>query len=165
MGRLMRALTAFLVDVDWQFYRTDSPRHLVVPLPETKSCSKFIVEVREGLSQVLVFTMAWLIVPSEKRQPVDYYISRVNSQCAVGSFDFDIDEGLVAYRTALEVGTAALTSELIQPLFAQGLVATERYVPNIMDIVDEKLTLAQALEMLNDDDATGDIGHTSGMFD
>jgi len=165
MGRLMRALTVFLADADWPFHCTDSPGHLVIPLPETKSCSKFIVEVREGLGQVLVFTMAWMSVPSEKREIVDHFIGRVNSRCALGSFDFDIDEGLVAYRTGIEVGATALTPELIRPLFAYGFVATERHVPVIMDLVDEKITLAIALEMLDEDDSGGDIGRTGGMFD
>lgn len=165
MGRLMRALTAFLADAGWPFYPTNSPRHRVIPLPETSSCSQFIVEVREELGQVLVFTMAWMSVPPEKREMVDYYIGRVNSQCALGSFDFDIDEGLVAYRTGVEVGATALTPELIRPLFAYGFVATERHVPVIMDLVDEKITLAEAVRTLDGDDSGRDIGRTGSMFD
>lgn len=110
--------------------------------------------------------MAWMSIPKEKRQLVDQYIGRVNSQCcAIGSFDFDIHEGLVAYRTAIEGGTAELTSDLIKPLFAYGFVATERHTPVIMDLMDEKITLAQALELLDDDGSDRDIGRTSGMFD
>ena len=166
MGQLMRAVIAFLEDAGWPYYRTDSPCHLVIPLPETASCSKFIVEVHEELRQVLVFTMAWMTVPIEKRQSVDYYICRVNSQCvAVGSFDFDILEGLVAYRTAIEVGAMALTSDLIRPVFAHGLFATERHVPDIMDIVDEKVTLVQALDKIDGDISTVSIGRVSSLLD
>ena len=146
MGQLMRAIIAFLVEEGWPFYHTDSPRHLVIPLPETESCSKFIVEAREDLGQALVFAMARTPVPDGKRHSVDFYIGRVNARCAIGSFDFDVHEGLLAYRTGIEVGAAALTTDLIRPLFAHGLFAMEKYIPGILAIMNESATPGQALE-------------------
>lgn len=146
MGRLMAAMVSFLLEEELPFYCTDSPRHLVVPYLETQSFSKFIVEVREELCQVLVFTMARDKVPDGKRHSVDFYLGRVNAQCAIGSFDFDLTGGLLAYRTGIEVGAAVPTADLIRPLFAHGVFAMEKYMPGIQDIMDESATPAQALE-------------------
>lgn len=167
MSRVMRAIIAFLVEEGWPFYRTDSPRHLVIPLPDAKYSSKFLVEVTEELGQVVVFTMAWLTVPPEKRQSINDYLSHVNStQCSIGSFDFDMYEGLVAYRNGIEVGPAPLTPDLIRPLFARGLSATEKHTPGILNIVNETVTLAQALELIGCGDLSAvTLNRVSGILD
>jgi hypothetical protein len=150
MGRLMRAVITFFMRKGWRFYLTDSSRHLVVLLPEMQVCAKFIVEVREDQGMVLVYTMARLVIPGEKRQSVDSYIGRVNEHCSIGSFDVNMKDGLLAYRTGIQIGVCSLTDDLIAPLFAHGLVATAIYIPVVEDIVNDRVTVAQAVALLDD---------------
>jgi hypothetical protein len=144
MERLMREVIEVLTFAPWTFYLTDSPRHLVAPLSDTPYCSKFIVDVREDQRQVLVHTMARMCVAEEKRLDVGMFIHHVNAQCAIGSFDFDIREGWLAYRMGIDMRTTALTPDVMATVLAEGVIANKAYIPIVEDIVSGCATLAEA---------------------
>ncbi|HEX3270141.1 MAG TPA: hypothetical protein VHR15_05795 [Ktedonobacterales bacterium] len=174
MGRFMRAVIEVLAYAPWTFYLTDSPRHLVAPLPDMPSCSMFIVDVREDQRQALVHTMARIWVDPEKRPSVGSLLHVVNSQCSAGSFDFDIWQGRIAYRSQIDVRTSALTLERMASHFANGLVATEAYIPIVEDVVSGDVTVEQAAQEIERvalaaealaDIVSADIVRLSGLRD
>ncbi len=95
--------------------------HLVLPEYESveftlngrHSTLRVIVTAREEERQVIARAMLALKVPPVRRPAVAEYVTRANWAAIVGGFDFDFEEGLVRYRTGIDVDDCVLTEQMV----------------------------------------------------
>ena len=55
--------------------------------------------------------------------------TRINERLDYGSFEVDLDEGSVRFRTSLDLGHAPLDPRLLEPLLAANLATTDEWQP------------------------------------
>lgn len=97
---------------------------------------KSYLTVREDEQQVLVHAVLPFRVPFDRRVEVALYLTRANYGLVIGNFEFDLDDGEVRFKTAIDVEGAVLTEALVDHLVIAGAVTTDRYLPGIHAVVE-----------------------------
>lgn len=135
MGRIMDALVAYLTAENLPYVQTRSQRHLLVPAEGESGPFNCLAEAREEQEQLLFYAMIPFRIDAERRHAVAEYIVRANSMLAIGSFDLDLDDGLVAYKTAIEVASLPLVPGLIRPLIEYAIAEADRHMPGLRAVL------------------------------
>lgn len=135
MGRIMNALVAYLTAENLPYLQTQSQRHLLVPAEGESGAFNCLAETREEQEQMLFYAMIPFRVPAERRYAIAEYIVRANTMLAIGSFDLDLDDGLVAYKTAIEVASLPLVPDLIRPLIEYAVAEADRHMPGLRAVL------------------------------
>lgn len=88
-------------------------------------------------NRVFVMCSAYTFFVSEnKLDTVCRELARINSELTVGSFDLDLEEGVITFRTYLDIGDELLLPDLFERMLIGNIATTGKYYASIYELVD-----------------------------
>ncbi|MGI6778018.1 MAG: YbjN domain-containing protein [Acetivibrionales bacterium] len=92
----------------------------------------FIYEVDRVFVMYSAYTF---FVPEESYDKVCREIVRINSELTVGNFDLDMSDGVLTFRTYLDIGDDILIPELFERMLIGNIATTGKYYTEIFNTV------------------------------
>jgi hypothetical protein len=85
-------------------------------------------------------------VPEEKRAEASEYLTRANFGMEIGNFDMNYAEGVVQFRTSVDIEGGELSPKMIQNLAYINVMVTDQYLPGLVMVVEGDATPQEAVE-------------------
>jgi hypothetical protein len=88
-------------------------------------------EIRQPFEQFLFYSIAPLRVAPDRRMEVAEFLTRANYGLPLGSFEMDLDEGDIHFKTGIDVEGEELTQGLVKHVVYTNVIMMDRYLPGI----------------------------------
>ena len=133
MADLHAAVTGYLTKRGWPL---EDRGHLVVTpvLGRSGRWSAFF-EIRDADQQLIVYSVVPVTVPPERRTDVALYLTRANFGLVIGSFEMDLDDGEVRFRTSVDVDGTEMSEPIIDHLFLANIVGVDQYFAGLRSVM------------------------------
>lgn len=104
-----------------------------------------------------VRTICPVKAPENKRQRIAEFLTRANSAVRLGSFDLDMDDGEITYKTSIMAGENDLDETIVKHLLFANWVTTDLHFPAITAVIFGSISPKKAIESLQKaQDPSGD---------
>ena len=137
-------LLVALGESGWRVYSANAPEALVDLLGTAAvyTCRYFAAEESRTL---VCTTRCPVLVPEAARDRAMQFITRANFGMFYGSFELDLDDGMLLFRTNCAVHDGALTTEMVKHMASAGAWSFDRYLPRLMQVVFGKRRVRDAV--------------------
>jgi hypothetical protein len=123
-------------------------------------CFLGYVAVDEEERTILVETIAPIKAPKDKRLKAAELIARINRLLLIGNFNFNMDTGLIAYKTSIILGDSNLHGDIIKHLLFANWFAMDKYFPAFNLVIFGDVQPKKAVEMIRK--SRGSVSDNSG---
>jgi hypothetical protein len=113
----------------------DSPAAVTFPLRGDHTVYEFLVSIDEPIDLVVCCARIASRVPEARRPAVCELLTRINYALRIGSFEMDLRDGELIFRTAIDVEGGTLTPKMADSLVAISISTFEHWFPTIMRVV------------------------------
>lgn len=142
---LKEVVIRFLEAEGWHYQVVESGRVVRAGVRGERGTWTCYLRIDAERRTVVCHLLMDLNIPPESRPAVLEYLTRVNYNLPVGSFDMDVDSGEIRFKTGLETPAGELSVGMVRALALTGLHATERYFPGVLAVVHSGLRPDAAL--------------------
>lgn len=94
-----------------------------------------LVKLDEANHFCLVYSVLPEVVPKAKRTPMAVFLAQTNYDLGVGSFEMDMEDGEVRFRTSLDVEGDRLSLALFEQVITMNISTMEQYINTLLDMV------------------------------
>jgi hypothetical protein len=96
--------------------------------------SALAVVMGEG-QQFALYMNFGVVAPVDRRDECARLITHANAALIIGNFEMDYDDGLVRFRSGIDVTGVELAPQMVRNVIAQAVGAVETYADAISDVV------------------------------
>lgn len=132
---MVEAVELFLQSAQWEYMREeDAPIYFMHYYGESADwpCACLVLEEQD---RVAFLSRVPATMPAEVRAAATEFITRVNYGLGTGSFEMDLDDGDLRFKTTLDTGGDPLTQALLGPLVWLNIATMERYLPALLEVM------------------------------
>ena len=160
MTMLLNTVTRYLEHIEWTYtvqHPVNEPYPVVVVNLQTDDNIGWLllVQVRQPLNQIAVYSLFPVVVPPERCAVVAELVARLNFWLGVGNFELHFETGSLRFRTSVEVGEQTLMDDLLDPLILINGASVSKYLTYFNAVIaqerspDEILTEIDSLMHTN----------------
>lgn len=91
---------------------------------------------REEQEQVLIHSTLPDAVPADRRVEMALFLTRANFGLVIGSFELDLSDGELRYKTSVDVEGSELTDAMIDRLMTANVATFDQHLPSIRAVLD-----------------------------
>ncbi len=137
-------LLRVLADSGWRVYSATAPEAMVDLLGSAAvyTCRYF---ASEELRTLVCTTRCPILIPETGRARAMQFITRVNFGMFYGSFEMDLEDGVLLFRTNCAVRDGALATEMVKHMASAGAWSFDRYLPRLLEVVFGKRRVRDAV--------------------
>jgi hypothetical protein len=114
-------------------------------------------QVREEDQHIVMYS-ACPNAPRARRAEVMEFVTRANFSLVIGSFELDLDDGEIRFRTSLDVKGDRLSPALLRQLVWDNIGSTDKYLPGLRQVIEDGASAVEALARI-EPNHTGENGH------
>lgn len=103
-----------------------------------------LIDAFQDRQMVAVHVLMPVMVPLARRAEIAELVCRVNFNLLVGSFDFDVENGLLLFRTSACFRGQSVGSEAVEPLFGFAAAAADQWTPAFLAVAADGKSARQA---------------------
>ena len=104
-----------------------------------------ITQVHPQLKLVTFYASMQARVPAARRDAVLRYLALANWGLAYGSFEMDLTDGEVRFRSSIDFADLGLTAERLFRAVSPALALVERYQPGLAAVVEDGVSPEEAI--------------------
>jgi hypothetical protein len=137
-------LLGVLAESGWRVYSATAPEAMVDLLGSAAvyTCRYFAAEDSRTL---VCTTRCPVLIPETARGRAMQFITRANFGMFYGSFELDLDDGILLFRTNCAVCDGALTTDMVKHMASAGAWSFDRYLPRLLEVVFGKRRVRDAV--------------------
>ena len=132
---LLDRVVQFLEEDDWKYQRFEDMPLLRTAFQGENGNWNVAVQSNEAYEQVYVYSVWTNNVPEERRMAVAEYLTRANYGLTIGSFEMDLADGEVRYRTSVDVEGGELAPVMVKNLLYLNVFMFDKYLPGLNKVV------------------------------
>lgn len=141
MSELIDRVIAALQGLQWQVELDEEhPGGMLLEPSDGEAPWPFVAQVDPDEPQVAFYSLLPDEVPPERREAVAAVLTHANYGLAVGSFEIDVSDGDVRFRTSIDLGRAevddAVLAALLSPLIARNLAAMDLWIDGLQGVAE-----------------------------
>ena len=146
MPSLMDRVRHFLDSDDWEYER-EGDDQVFMQFGGDHGQWPVMAHVQQDAGQVLFYSLAPLTFPPALLPAVAEFVVRANYGLHIGSFDLDLEDGSVQFRTSVDVeqDEDALTPTVLKHLLYHNVITMDRYLPGLQALLEEGVTPTAAI--------------------
>jgi len=140
---LLDRICEYLDNDDWNYQR----RETVVRTAVNARNATFDVYATsaEAMEVMRFYTVYPVKVPEARRIAAMEFVTRANYGLLMGNFEFDLSDGEIRYKTAMDVEGVILSDTAICNLITCGVSMADRYFPGMMKVIFSDMDAAEAI--------------------
>ena len=116
------------------------------------------LDIDDEEGRLLVITICPANVPKGRRAAVVELLMRINWRLVLGSFDMDMDDGQIRFRTSIMLGQGGLNEEAITHVVLSNLTLMDHHLPDINTVAFGSTSPKSALQQAQDSRGTTSDG-------
>ncbi|MBA3672418.1 MAG: YbjN domain-containing protein [Gemmatimonadaceae bacterium] len=89
----------------------------------------------EDINVVVCRTRMQLFIPKKQHRRAMELITRVNYELIIGSFDLDLDDGMLGFRVSYDLENGVMSPEMVANLACCAVSAIDRWYPPLMEVI------------------------------
>ncbi len=132
---LLSSLILYFDGDDWNYHILEGQDTIVLAFKGHNGEWNCIVQVRSEEQQIVFYSAYEEAVPEERRDAVSNLLTRLNYQLVFGAFEFDLDDGELNFRTAIDVDGIIPEIRLIRNMVHTNIITMDRYLPAITAVI------------------------------
>ncbi len=109
-----------------------------------------ISDIRPMPEEFYFYSICPISIPKEKYLCITEFITRVNFGIYFGNFEFDFENGLIRYKTSLDVKGGGISKTLVKRLVYSNVYAMDTYISGIKMLVTQDLLPVEVIKMLEE---------------
>ena len=137
-----------LDEMGWRYEKDKSKLAVETMVQGEDIPIRYLIQIVPDLQLLRLYSHMPFTVPEDKRLEMAYALNYVNSRIVDGSFDFNINEGIILFR----ITSSFLDSEIGNMVFAYMLQVTGTVVDEFNDkfyeYADGRITFEQLMEKI-----------------
>ena len=102
----------------------------------------------EDAAQIVVLSHLSSTVAEEFRSVVAEFVLRANCDLLVGGFDFGLDDGLVRFRTAMDIDDLDVTTQFVRNLIYSNVSTMDLHITALNRLAHGGANVAEAFQLL-----------------
>lgn len=135
MSESFATLGQFLTEDQWHPAQLEGKSIYRIGFSGTNGKTACYAQIREDLSQLLIYVMAPIKVPAELRADMAEFITRANYGLRIGNFEMDFSDGEVRYKSSVDFEGIVLNNALIKNTIYPAVQTMDKYLPGIMKLI------------------------------
>ena len=135
-----------LAKESWPHEELKAPRAIRIAIDGNSGRWPCLAVVNDAEDQLVVYGVCPFVVPADRRRAMAELITRANFGLPIGSFELDLDDGELRFRTSIDFEDAAVDPKVIRNLFYLNIASMDRHFPAIEAViagVEPKAALAK----------------------
>jgi hypothetical protein len=137
VSAVFEALTAFLDVQKWSYTVMDGEEALHMRFLGQRDSFAFFAQAMTDRPVLLCYSVRDDRVPADRRVPTAELLTRLNYPLVVGSFEMDLEDGEVRFRSSIDFEGAEPTEALIRNVVFPNVRTMELCLPAIQAVADE----------------------------
>jgi hypothetical protein len=133
MLRGLQCLVDYFEAQEWLYDLDEEEGCLDIGFEESNGSYRGLVEVDEGDDALQFYSFFPTKIPSKRRVAVAELLVRANYRLKLGSFDMNLDEGEILFRTSL-LYRGDIPSEVIEELISFNMWMMDHHHPAILEV-------------------------------
>jgi hypothetical protein len=126
------ALRDYLKASPFEVIERPEENAIVFPVSGENGQWVVLVQANEQARQAVVYSIARVKVPPERRGEAAMVFARINWEQPFATFGLDLDDGEIRIRTAIDLGNETeLTPDLITPLLVVSMATMDQHLPHL----------------------------------
>jgi hypothetical protein len=158
LASLFDILVDFLTEDGWAPELVPGERMVRLPVRGEHGEWNAFSQVREEDQHIVVYSACPLSAPKARRAEIMEFVTRVNFGLAIGSFEVDLDDGEIRFRTSLDVKGDRLSPALLRQLVWDNIGCTDKYLPGLRQVIEDGASAVDALARI-ESRHSGENGH------
>jgi hypothetical protein len=134
---LFDTLTAFLDAQGWTYTAMDGAEVLQLRFSGERDSFAFFAQAMADRPVLLCYSVRDDRVPADRRVPTAELLTRLNYPLVIGSFEMDLEDGEVRFRTSIDFDGERPSEALIRNVVFPNLRTMELCLPAIRAVADE----------------------------
>lgn len=102
-GAIFNAVVQFLQEKDWSFQQYDGGELIRIHLTGKKIVLNSHYLINDEMERLIFFTRFPVTITEDRRDEVMRLITRINWRLGVGSYEMDLDDGEVSFRSSVDL--------------------------------------------------------------
>lgn len=135
MGDLIDTVESYLIDIGWKFEKDDEASVIKTGVNATNASYRLIIYAIEDKDLLTVYVSQDNNIPESKRAAVAEFIARANFGLNLGNFDFDMDDGELGYKVAVDVEGGSLSLDMVGNMVGAAVATMDKYYPGLMSVL------------------------------
>lgn len=139
MADLFKQIQQYFKRDDWPFevLAGEHALQLGFQSEETPNAWTCVAQILQEDWQFVFYSIAPVVVPSTRRAAAAEYLTRANFGLTIGNFEMDWEDGMVRFKTSIDVEDDRLSYELWRPIVYANVFVMEHYLPGLQAVVLE----------------------------
>lgn len=134
MGAIYDALISYLNEKELSFFTCDDAT-IALPYPGENAQYFCYATAREDRDQLIVYSYWQDTIPEGMRADVAEFVARANYGLVLGNFELNMDDGVVRYKTSIDLDGNSISDGQLDVLFGVNLRTLDRYVPGLRAVL------------------------------
>lgn len=135
MATLLETASAFFTQERWVFDTAKDAPVLRLGFEGKSGRWRCFLEAKEAMAQLVFFSVREGAVPDARKTAVAELLMRINCRLNVGNFELNFDDGLVRFRSGLDVEGVTSVAPLLKGLTLLNVATMDKYLPAIEHVV------------------------------
>lgn len=137
----------FFSEDDWKFVEIEEESILQMVFEgDHGRWTCFALAIEEN-RQFVFYSLCPVNTPPEKLSAMAEFLTKVNYGTTIGNFELSYSDGEIRYKTSIDVEHERFTSGLVNNLVYINVLTMDKYLPGIMAIINNKLSLDDAIAL------------------
>ncbi len=135
MSLLLTVVEEFLNRDAWPYHKMEGVTAIQTTFEGKTGKWSCFIESLENIKQVVVYSVAAIKVPIDKRMTVAELMTRLNYGIRYGNFEMDFDDGEIRFRTSIDVEGTQLLLPMVKQLLHSNVALMDYYLPGILGVL------------------------------
>lgn len=133
---LLGVIEKALIEDSWTYSR-DTDNHFIIRtgVKGKNSDLRGYFLVKQESELVMFLVQVPTRTPEGKRKEVMEFITRANYVISIGNFEFDLGDGDIRFKVALDVEGGALSTVMVKNILNVAFSSVDRYFPGLMTVM------------------------------
>ena len=150
MKKISDMVKDFLEETGCPFEQTDDKTDFKIGFGGDNGNFSTLVTVSDGKRMLEVYTLCPINVPKPKLPATAELVARINCNLSLGSFNIDMDDGQITFRTGVSVGHMDLDNETLHVLVYGNFLMMDNHFPAIASVAYGEVPPKKAIQFLQD---------------
>lgn len=145
MGTLIDIVESYLIDIGWKFEKDDEHQVIKTGVSASNASFRLIIYSMEEKDLLTVYVSQDNNIPENRRPAVAEFIARANFGLNLGNFDFDMDDGELGYKVAVDVEGGTLSADMVGNMVGAAVATMDKYYPGLMSVLFANVSARDAI--------------------
>ncbi|WP_244932227.1 YbjN domain-containing protein [Nocardioides sp. W7] len=141
MTELIDRVVGVLQGLEWRVeLDAEHPGGMLLEPADGEALWPFVAQVEPEDQQIAFYSLLPDEVPPDRREAVATVLTHANYGLTIGSFEIDVTDGDVRFRTSLDLGAAevddTVLAALVSPLVVHNLAAMDLWIDGLQAVAD-----------------------------